>query len=105
MSRSDRLRQARRLAGFDSATKAAVSLDVSASTYTAHENGQNAFTIEQGEAYARAFGVNATWLFFGEATYNAPTVVALVRVLERKGFLSGAEAREVFEEAAIIAER
>ena len=105
MNASDRLRAARARAGFSSASKAAAALGISASTYTAHENGQNEFTAAQAEAYAKAFGTSPGWLFFGEESKSAPTVVALVRLLERKGVLSADEARHVFEEAAIIAER
>ena len=104
MSAADRLRQARQAYGYASATKAAEILGTSASTYNAHENGQNAFTPEQAERYASAFGVSPAWLFFGETARSAPTVIALVRALERKGILSSAEAREVFEEAAMIAD-
>jgi phage repressor protein C with HTH and peptisase S24 domain len=61
----DRLRAARLLARFSSAAKAAEALGVSASTYRAHENGQNEFGPEEAEHYARKFGTTAAHLLTG----------------------------------------
>lgn len=62
---SERLRVAREEAGFPSATKAAEALGVSASTYRAHENGQNEYGVSEANAYARKFNVSPIWLMFG----------------------------------------
>lgn len=62
----DRLRQARIAAGFERAAQAARRLGVPASTYVAHENGQNDFGIEAATAYGRAFSVRPAWLLSGE---------------------------------------
>lgn len=61
----DRLRTARSKK-FSSANKAAEALGVSASTYRAHENGQNDFGPEEAERYARKFGTTAAHLLTGE---------------------------------------
>jgi len=62
----DRLRRARLLAGYHSARAAIERFGWKASTYRAHENGQNKFGARDAGAYARAFGVNPSWLLFGE---------------------------------------
>jgi len=61
-----RLRQARMDAGFRYASDAANAIGVTASTYRAHENGQNDFGLDEAKRYARRFGVNPLWLM-GEA--------------------------------------
>ena len=104
MTAAQRLRSARQAAGYSSASKAAAAIGVGLSTYTAHENGQNAFTVEQAESYARSFNVSPAWLFFGETARTAPTVIALARMLQTKGILSAEEVRQVLEEAALIAD-
>jgi len=61
----DRLRSVRLLARYSSASKAAEALGVSASTYRAHENGQNEFGPEEAEHYARKFNTTAAYLLTG----------------------------------------
>lgn len=61
----DRLRTAREKAGYTSAQKAADALGVSASTYRAHENGQNEFGPIEAERYAKRFGTTAAHLLTG----------------------------------------
>lgn len=61
----ERLRKAREDAGFSSATKAADALGVSASTYRAHENGQNEFGLREAQAYGKKFKVDSFWLLSG----------------------------------------
>lgn len=60
-----RLRAAREAAGFKSASDAAQKFRWRASTYMAHENGQNGIRTEPALAYARAFGVDPGWLITG----------------------------------------
>ena len=62
----DRLRAAR-MQKYASANKAAEALGIPASTYRAHENGQNEFSPEEAERYARKFGSSAAFLLTGEA--------------------------------------
>jgi DNA-binding XRE family transcriptional regulator len=75
-----RLIKARKEAGFASASAAARRLSVPLSTYSAHENGQNAFDIATALFYAGAFKTTASWLLTGERSLVAvgrPGVVAL----------------------------
>lgn len=62
----DRLRQARKAAGFTSAESAAKALGMSASTYRSHENGQNNFGPEEAIPYGRKFKVSPSYLLTGE---------------------------------------
>jgi phage repressor protein C with HTH and peptisase S24 domain len=62
----ERLRAAREAANFSSASKAAEALGVSASSYRAHENGQNEFGPDIAEKYARKFGTSAAYLLTGD---------------------------------------
>lgn len=71
----DRLRRARLLAGFDTARAAIERFGWKASTYRAHENGQNKFRASDAGAYARAYKVSSSWLLFGERGPH-PTPVA-----------------------------
>lgn len=64
-TKADRLRDSRISAGFKSTLAAAERLGVSASTYRAHENGQNDFNDEQAQHYARTFRVSPSYLMFG----------------------------------------
>lgn len=69
--RAERLRQARIRAGYTSAAKAADALGIRASTYRAHENGQNNFDTEEAGRYARFFKCDVGWLLIGEGTPRA----------------------------------
>jgi len=120
MTPGDRLRQARLLAGFKSATKAAAAAGVSESAYRAHENGQNAFTPEQAQQYAALFNCDPVWLLIGpyveEDDGPAETVAAvtlsssailaaLVQALHDKGVLTGEETVELYETALLLLEQ
>lgn len=72
-SKAERLRAARTAAGYKSTQAAAERLAVSASTYRAHENGQNDFSDEQAAHYAKAFGIDPAELIFGR---KRPPLVA-----------------------------
>lgn len=76
-SKGQRLKVARNRAGFRSANKAADSLGISASTYRAHENGQNGFSAEEAERYARKFGVRSGWIYFGESPVGKNAVPSM----------------------------
>jgi transcriptional regulator with XRE-family HTH domain len=65
-TRGQRLQQARRQAGFSSARQAAEHVGVKYDTYAQHENGIRGFPADRAEAYARAFGVDVSWLLFGQ---------------------------------------
>ncbi|TWB18098.1 phage repressor protein C with HTH and peptisase S24 domain [Rhizobium sp. ERR 1071] len=70
-SMGERLRAAREAANYPSATKAAEALGVSLSTYRAHENGQNEFSAEVANRYAKKFGTTAAYLLTGEGSRKA----------------------------------
>ncbi len=70
-SMGERLRAAREAANYPSATKAAEALGVSLSTYRAHENGQNEFSAEVANRYAKKFGTTAAYLLTGEGLRQA----------------------------------
>lgn len=116
MTPGDRLRAARLNAGYRSVAKGATALGMSESSYRAHENGQNAFTADQAERYAAAFGVEPAWLMFGDelsgpevttgavALSSSAILAALVQSLHDKGVLSGEETVEVYEQALMLLE-
>lgn len=66
MPMNDRLKSARKSAGFPTATSAIDHFHWSSSTYRAHENGQNNFKVEDATKYGKAYGVSAAWLLTGE---------------------------------------
>lgn len=61
-----RLRLAREKAGFKSAAEAIERFGWKASTYLAHENGQNGIRADKAAVYADAFKVTVGWLLTGE---------------------------------------
>lgn len=63
---ADRLKEARKAAGFKSAADAANALNVAYPTYAGHENGSRGLTTEALELYARRFKVSADWLLKGK---------------------------------------
>lgn len=89
----ERLRQARMDAGFATASAAATALGVTASTYRAHENGQNDFQLAEAEVYGAKFGVSPFFLLTGkagaEANISAPPIVDSPNATMR-GKLNGA---------------
>lgn len=62
----ERLAQARKEAGYASASAAARALDVKEPTYIGHENGHRDLKREVAERYARKFHVSLEWLLTGK---------------------------------------
>jgi len=60
-----RLRKARINAGYPTATAAIKACGWRNSAYRAHESGQNYFSVENAELYAKAYGVDPAWLLVG----------------------------------------
>lgn len=60
-----RLRDARKRAGYPSATAAADALGVVRTTYRTHENGDRAILPDSAQRYGTAFGVSPAWLLYG----------------------------------------
>jgi transcriptional regulator with XRE-family HTH domain len=69
-----RLAEARRRAGYTSASAAARSLGMPVPTYAAHENGSRAPERETAQKYAKRFKVTLDWLLNGRPTHFPPTV-------------------------------
>lgn len=68
MELHERLAEARKAAGFETATDAARSMGVNYPTYAGHENGTCGFRPKTAELYARKFGVSFEWLLTGRGT-------------------------------------
>lgn len=66
-----RLREARRSAGFETATAAADALNMKHSTYLGHENGGRGITAASAKRYARLFRVEPNWILFGGGTSSS----------------------------------
>jgi len=66
MDINDRLRAARKSAGFEDAVSASRRFGWNEVTYRAHENGARGFTKASAAEYARAFKVPVQWLIFGQ---------------------------------------
>ena len=62
---ADRLREARREAGFETAAAFALAVGVKPVTYRTHESGSVQISGEQATAYCRRLGVSPGWLLFG----------------------------------------
>lgn len=69
-TQADRLRRARIDAGFERTADAQNEFGWNRNSYKSHENGNAAFSYDQAKIYARAFGVNAMWLF--DDDYRGP---------------------------------
>lgn len=67
MEPSDRLKKARRDAGFENAVDAARAFGWGVSTYVSHENGTRGLKPDVADRYAKAFKVPAEWLLFAKA--------------------------------------
>lgn len=78
-SPADRLKDARRKAGYTSAKDAAARVGVPYFSYVQHESGTRNMTTERAEQYARAFGVTMDWLLTGRGNGGgSPRTVPLV---------------------------
>lgn len=64
---AERLREARKLAGYGDAQEAVDKLGWVYSTYMNHEGGHRGFT-HTARRYAAAYRVNLTWLITGQGT-------------------------------------
>ena len=62
---SQRLRMARILAGYKTASEAILEHGWMSSAYRAHENGQNKFGPATAEKYAIAYNTTTAWLVLG----------------------------------------
>ena len=67
-ARAERLRHARRTAGYARALDAVLAFGWNRSTYYGHENGRRGITLDRLTAYARAFQVEEAWLAFNRGS-------------------------------------
>jgi len=79
----ERLKSARISAGYKTATEAIDLFGWSSSTYRAHENGQNNFKLDYAKLYAEAYGVNPSWLLFGEADKDSAKDVEIFQITHK----------------------
>lgn len=73
----ERLRSARKKAGYASARAAALRFSWPVSSYAAHENGQNLIPVDVAERYGKAFKVSAGWLLSGGGDIDRQNVVVV----------------------------
>lgn len=76
---SERLKQARIRAGFDTAADAAAYLGVSPPTYASHENGSRGVTASRARDYARSFRVDPEWILYGKGEIGSDPVIVAPR--------------------------
>jgi SOS-response transcriptional repressor LexA len=94
---SERLRHARKQAGFATAADAARCFGWQAPAYTHHENGTRAFDIAAAKRYARAFRVNPGWLLLLDKVQIAPDETSRERIVEVTGSVAAGVWREANE--------
>lgn len=70
--KADRLREARKRAGFDSASEAAQRFGWTESAFRHHENGTRGFGADAAKKYGRAFKVKPGWLLGLENVNDEP---------------------------------
>jgi len=93
---SDRLIEARRRAGFETAAEAARALNIAESTYAGHENGSRGIKLPSLDRYAKFFKVNFDWLVTGKGAARGPS--PLRRVMLHGFVRAGAQIEEVAPE-------
>ena len=71
IDRHERLKRARIEAGYQKATEAADARQWNVNTYRSNENGSAPFSYASAERFAKAFGVNPRWLYFGTGPMKA----------------------------------
>jgi hypothetical protein len=75
ISAAARLRFARLISGFSTASQACAHFGWGRRTYSSHELGANSYNAAQAEVYAFAFGTVAEWLRFGTGPTGWPEPV------------------------------
>lgn len=96
-SMSERLRDARKKAGYASASAAADAFGWQTSAYIHHENGTRSFPVEAAKRYARAFRVNPGWLLALDKVEIAPAEASRERIVEVTGSVAAGVWRETTE--------
>ena len=98
---NDRLRQARKEAGYTSAAEFARAHRLSEETYRSHEKGRRGLTVSAAKQYGRILGVSQAWLLtgMGEMKSGEPEGVRPVDVsgIMVRGFVQAGYWRESAE--------
>jgi SOS-response transcriptional repressor LexA len=89
---SDRLRKARKDAGYETGKDAAEAMGVPVSTYLQHESGHRGFPASRAQRYGRFFRVTPEWLLYGRESVDKLTA------LGPQLFVVGEVAAGVFKE-------
>lgn len=79
-----RLKTARELAGFETASEAARALGVPVGSYGCHENGARGFKRDRALKYAKAFKVDAQWLLYGLGNPRGPDLMDKIKALNEE---------------------
>ena len=93
-SAGERLKQARKKAGYTSAQMAAEAMGISPATYAQHENGLRGYPAAKAERYAKFFRVSPEWLLYGRSKPEAEAAA-----LGPQLFVKGSVAAGVWLEA------
>jgi len=97
---ADRLKSARKAAGYTTAADAARALSLSPPTYQGHENGSRGITADAARSYARAFRVTPEWILYGRNPDDAaPAEPDLVNVYDVQA--SAGHGVVVYDEQAV----
>lgn len=88
---SERLRLARKTAGFESATDAVNRFGWTQQTYLAHENGSRGYRLPTAQEYARAFRVSLEWLISGKGEMKGGKTVPLMGIVSAGGHIMPAD--------------
>lgn len=106
----ERLRQARKDAGFETGAHAAKRFHWNENTYKSAENGTRGITPRSAKKYADAFGRTAGWILHGEISGpldlndNERRVLAMFRVMSDEGRLAVLSLCEALTRPRIIRE-
>jgi SOS-response transcriptional repressor LexA len=101
--KAERLRAARKKAGYDTAQDACDAFGWKVAAYRHHENGTRSFGPDAAKKYARAFRVKAGWLLGIEAIDNAQPIdyISEERLIVRGAVAAGVW-REPVEESEVM---
>lgn len=94
-ARASRLRQARVQAGVKSAAEAVRQHRFQKNSYPSHENGNAPFSFAKAQEYARAYGVNAEWLYSGAGDADDSVTSETVPVV---GYVSAGAELALFDQ-------
>ena len=82
---NERLKLARKTAGFSTATDAVSRFGWKKATYLAHENGSRGYPKARAEAYAKAFKISLAWLISGRGEMKDGKTVPLMGIVGAGG--------------------